>query len=91
MVILVLLMLTVFTACKEKSDVVTSEEAQKIAMEDLGVSEKEVASIHSHVQDHDGVPCYSIYVTVGTVEYEYLISAYTGEIISSGEGSGHSH
>ena len=77
MLMLVLMMLPVFAACEEKRDIVTSEEAQQIALEDLGVTEKQVAGIHSHVGEYEGVPCYSIHVTVGTVEYEYVISAVT--------------
>ena len=81
--------LTLLAACNSKK-ALTSEAAQQIALNDLGVTEEQVSDIHVHITTNDGAACYSIYVTVNGVQMEYLIHGTTGEILSSGEGS-HSH
>ena len=74
------LMLCLLAACG--SSAVSANEAQAIAIKDLGVSEKDVQDAHTHVLTEGGKPCYSIHITVGDAEYEYTVSA-EGEILSS--------
>ena len=74
------LLLCLLTACSSKA--ITASEAQNIAMKDLGVSASDVQDIHTHVLTEDGAPSYSIHITVGDAEYEYVISA-DGQILSS--------
>ena len=83
MVLLVALALTLFAACgsKKPAEMLTPEEAQKVALKDLGISEKKVSDIHTHTLMEGNVPCYNIHITYKNVEYGYLINAKTGEII----------
>lgn len=82
--LLAALMLTLLAACgKEASKFLTAQEAQEIAMEAAGVSEKEVTDVHAHVGTLNDTPCFSIHLTVGDTEYEYIIDAATGEILGT--------
>lgn len=74
------LLLGMLCACG-KSGAITAEQAQKIALEDAGLKQKDVSDVHSHVVTEDNIPCYSIHITVGDTEYSYLIHAGTGEIL----------
>lgn len=75
------ILLCLLTACGGSA--ITVNEAQQIVMKDLGVSANDVQDIHSHVMTEGGKPSYSIHVTVGENEYEYVISS-DGKILSSG-------
>lgn len=77
-------------ACSSEPEVITIEEAQQIVLDDLGVSADEVSDIHTHIGTVDGIACYNISVTVGSVSKTYSINSTTGEIISVTDG-GHSH
>lgn len=82
--LLAAMMLSLLTACKDNSvSVITAEEAQAIALEDAGLSAGDVTDIHTHVGSYQDVPCYSIHITIGNTEYEYVIAAGTGEILHS--------
>lgn len=87
--LLVAMVLTLLAACSSNK-AITADDAKQIVMEELGLSEEQASQMHVHIATHDGVACYSVYVTVGGVSMEYLVHGKTGEIISSGEGS-HSH
>ena len=81
-IVLAALMLSLFTACGSKgASVITPEKAQKIALKDAGLSADDVSDIHTHVVTEQGVAGYSIHITVGGTEYEYIIAAETGEIL----------
>lgn len=86
-ILLLVSMLAMLTACGSKE--ITPEKAQKIVLEDLGVSADE-AELHLHIGEHEGTPCYSIYVTIEGETLEYLIDSATGEILAINESS-HSH
>lgn len=76
------MVLSVLAGCgKEKTKIVTEEEAQQIALKAAGLTAKQVSDIHTHVVSYEDVPCYSIHITVGSTEYEYVIAAATGEIL----------
>lgn len=75
-------------ACGNKA--VSSEEAKRIALKDMGVTEEQ-AEVHVHItENEDGIACYSIYITYNGQQTEYLIHGKTGEILHKGAGS-HSH
>lgn len=74
------LLLGMLCACG-KSGAITAEKAQKIALEDAGLKEKDVSDVHSHVVTEDNIPCYSIHISADAGEYSYLIHAGTGEIL----------
>lgn len=74
------LLLGLLCACG-KSNAITAEKAQKIAMEDAGLKQKDVSDVHAHVVTEDNVPCYSIHISTADKEYSYLIHAGTGEIL----------
>ena len=82
LVLVLMLILSCLTACSQKSGAVTGEEAQKIALEAVGLQEKDVTNVHAHVLDQDGIPCYSIHITAGDKEYSVVIHAGTGEVLS---------
>lgn len=84
--LLVALVLPVLAAC---GGPITQAKAEQIALEDLQVTADE-ATCHTHVSTVDGQSCYTIYVTVGTQSYEYVVNG-SGEILSSGISTGHSH
>lgn len=76
------LLLGMLCACG-KSGAITAEQAQKIALEDAGLKQKDVSDVHSHVVTENNIPCYSIHISVAEGEYSYLIHAGTGEILDS--------
>lgn len=87
--ILTALLLSLFTACGSKNDVLTAEQAQKIAVEHAGFDVNQAADVHTHIVTEDGIPCFSVHFSAGGKDFSYVISAADGEIISGGEGSGH--
>ena len=74
------MLLTVLTACGDKT--ISAEKAQEIAMEDAGLTAKDVDDVHAHVTTYENTPCYNIHITVDGTEYNYNISA-NGEILSN--------
>lgn len=68
---------------------ISKEKAQSIALKDMGVSASD-ATVHVHVGEHDGEPCYSVYVTANGKTMEYLIDSESGEILEVRE-SNHKH
>ena len=79
--LLAALVLSVFTGCGGKSGVLTGEDAQKIALEEAGLTADQVTDVHTHIVTENGVPCYSVHITAGEEEFSILINAGTGEII----------
>lgn len=76
------LLLGILCACG-KSGALTAEQAQKVALEDAGLKQKDVSDVHAHVVSEDNVPCYSIHISTEDGEYSYLIHAGTGEILEA--------
>jgi len=79
--VLAALVLAVFAGCSSYSTI-SPEKANKIALKDAGLTQKDVDDVHAHAVTHDGAACYSIHITVGDKEYEYVIHAKTGEILT---------
>lgn len=84
-VFLLLLALTVnlFAGCGNKA-FLESEDAQKIALDDLGIKEKDAESIHIHVGEMEEGPAFSVHIAYNGLTYEYVILAATGEILTVG-------
>jgi len=84
--LLAALLLSLFAGCG-KNDFLTAEQAQKVALKDLGIKASQAESIHTHVgSDENGAPAYSIHITVDGEGYEYLIRAADGEILAVKKG-----
>jgi hypothetical protein len=86
--LLACLTLTLLAGCNSKA--LSDEDAKKIAMEHMGVTAEQVSNVDVHMTTHEGAACYSVYITIGTEQMEYVIHGKTGEILHYGEGN-HSH
>lgn len=86
--IIALLLVFILTAAllaacgPKKSSMLTVEEAQQIALKEFGHTESKVSEIHAHVTTYEGIPCYSIHITMNGSEYEYIIDALTGDVLN---------
>lgn len=87
--LLVCMMLALLAGCNSNK-ALTREDAEKIALEHMGLKPTQVDDVDIHVTTHDGEACYSVYVLVGKEQTEYIIHGKTGEILHYGPGS-HSH
>lgn len=81
-VLLLALVMSLFAGCGK--DFLESEDAQKIALKDLGIKEADADSIHVHVGQMTQGPAYSIHIEYEGITHEYVILAATGEILSVG-------
>ena len=89
MFLLLCLLLTALLGCGKDDGTITAEEAQEIVLDYLGMSANQV-QLHPHAGEHNGQPCYSIYVTYDGTTWEYKVDMQTGEILSITKSS-HSH
>ncbi len=78
-----MLLLGMLTACGS-NDPITAEEAQKIALETVGLKENQVTDMHTHIVEEKGIPCFQIHFTNNGKDMTVLINAATGEVISNG-------
>ncbi len=70
----------------------STDDAKKVVLSDLGIKESKADSIHIHTTTVNDVPCYSVYVTFNGENWEYIIDGLTGEILEKEESdSSHSH
>lgn len=81
--------MSLFAGCDSKSDVLTKEQAQKIALEEAGLTEKQATDIHTHIVTEKGIPCYSVHINAGNKEFSFVINAADGSILSSDNETGH--
>ncbi len=88
-VLLAAFTLSVMAGCSNKTEIVTQEQAQQIALEQAGLTDDGTADIHTHIGDHNGIPCYNVHITAGDQEYSFAISAADGQILESGNQTGH--
>ena len=95
MVILLLIAMVggMLMACDpgEEEGGITSDQAVKIAYEDLNVSQEDVASVHVHEGTYEGELCYNVYINAQYNQKTYVISRITGKILAIQDGTGHSH
>ena len=87
--LLVVFSLSLLAGCSQKIKVVTSDEAQKIALEQAGISADQAEDIHTHIVTEQGLTCYSIHITAGDNAYSFIISAADGAILSSSNEISH--
>ena len=80
--LVIVLSLTLFAACGKKSTVVTTEQAQKIALQEIGKSAAEVDDIHVHATQYEGSACYQIHITDGEDAY-YVYISQAGEVLGT--------
>ena len=73
----------------QSDETITSDEAYKIVLKDLGVTSDQVSDPHIHEGTYKDKSCYNIYVNVNGKSLTYVVST-KGEILYKGEG-GHSH
>ncbi len=89
--LLVILLVGMLAACGNDGPL-TTDDAKKVVLSDMGVKEKDVDSIDVHITTVDGVACYAVYVSIGDEHMEYLVNGSTGEILAKEEADhGHSH
>lgn len=77
---LTLVVVSIFTACGKKGPI-TQEQAQKIALEHAGLTQKDASDVHVHVTSDNGLPCYSVHITTVDGDFSVIINASTGEVV----------
>lgn len=89
--LLLCVVLALLAGCNSNKSL-TREDAEKIALEHMGLVPTQVDDVDIHVTTHDGEACYSVYVLVGSETTEIVIHGKTGEVLHSGEAvGGHDH
>ena len=78
--LLVALSLTLFAACGKKNSTISTTDAQKIALQELGMTADEVDDIHVHATQYDGVACYQMHITAGDDVF-YVYIDQTGKVL----------
>ena len=84
------MLLSLLVGCgSKKTQVITAEQAQQIALEQAGLTKDQAGDVHTHIVTENGIPCFSVHISSSAGDYSYIIAANGGEVISGGEGSGH--
>ena len=81
-ILLIALAATLFVACGKKDTTVSTEEAQKIALKEIGKTADEVEDIHVHATQFNDTPCYQIHITARDHTY-YVYIDQTGKVLAS--------
>ena len=91
-VVLLGIVIAVAAGSGEQDGPLTPNDAKKIVLQDLGISESKADSVHAHTTTENGKACYLIYVTVDGENWEYIVDGFTSEILSKTKNDhGHSH
>ena len=91
-VVALIALIAIFAGGGDDGGPLDTDDAKKVVLNDLGVKESKVDSLHIHTSEENGIPCYLIYVTYNGENLEYLINGLTGEILEKEKtDSGHSH
>ena len=69
-------------AVTEPSGKLTREQAEKIALDYLGLTADQVTHMHSEYEIDDGIPQFDVAFHQGDWEYEFEIHAENGQILS---------
>ena len=67
----------------DPAQLISPEDAQRIALEHAGVAETDAVGIHTVLDIDNGRQEYDVEFRVGHLEYEYEIDALTGTILST--------
>ena len=86
-ILVLVLIVGVFTGCGKKF--LDTADAEKIALQDLGIKAKNVDSIHTHGGQGESGPVYSVHIDYNGQTYEYIIQATDGQILSTDIVEGH--
>lgn len=78
--LLAALALTLFAACGKKDAAISTEKAQKIALQEIGKTAADVDDVHVHATQYDGAPCYEVHITDGSEEI-YVYIDRTGQVL----------
>lgn len=78
---LLLAVLALFAACGKKDAVISTEKAQKIALQELGLTAAEVDDVHVHATQYEDAPCYEVHITDGEEEF-YVYVDQTGKVLN---------
>ena len=70
------------SAPAENTQLLTEEEAVKIALDHLGLTTDQVTRLRAHYEIDDGIPQYDVEFLQGDWEYEFEIHGENGKIIS---------
>lgn len=66
----------------DSNNLITEDEAKKIALEHSGIQESDITNFRIKLDTDDGMKEYEIEFYSGNTEYDYDISAISGEVIS---------
>ena len=66
----------------DPAQLISPEEAQRIALEHAGVSAEDATGLHAVIDIDNGRQEYDVEFRVGHLEYEYEIDASTGAVLS---------
>lgn len=80
LLLLAALSVTLFAACSKKNTTISTEEAQKIALQEIGKTAAEVDDVHMHATQYEGAPCYQIHITAGSDVF-YVYIDQTGKVL----------
>lgn len=80
LLLLAALALTLFAACGKKDSTVSTEEATKIALQEIGKTANQVDDVHVHATQYEGAPCYQIHITDGSQVF-YVYIDQTGKVL----------
>lgn len=67
---------------------ISPEQAQEIVRLDLGIEKEQMLSPFIHIGEYEGQSCYSVQFATLDYDYEYVVSAVTGEILFRSGGPG---
>lgn len=81
----------VLIACEPEQKGITQEQAVKIALDDMGITEADTTSIHVHEGTHLNELCFNVYISTADGGMTYTVSRISGNILQTAEGGGHSH
>ena len=65
-----------------EASVITSEDAEAIALSHAGLTAEQADRIRTELDSDDGILQYEVEIQAGRIEYDYVIHAVTGEILS---------
>ena len=91
LLMIAVLVLGLLAACG-KDGPLTVEDAKAVALQDLGLKERQVDSIDVHMTAIGDSVGYAVYISQGEENWEYIIDGISGEIVSKAEtDQGHHH
>ncbi len=65
---------------------ISPEQAQEIVRLDMGIEKEQMLSPFVHIGEYEGQSCYSVQFATLDYDYEYVVSAVTGEILYKAGG-----